>query len=348
MGRDQYVSLDLKNANSSSVEVRENRSILAPNVEAEGQRTVYRYGVYGISLRSQMPLFLPAPDESSSTEIELRMGSPSQFAKALQGVSLEPDPAAWYQHAGLPDGSSYVRWQGLFEFLVSADDSQVTYGWSDSASKESFQVYALGQALSFALVKRGLEPLHATAVVVNGSAVAFLGSSGYGKSSLAASFLKAGYQLLTDDLLLLRKAGDRFYGHPGPPRIKLFPRVAREFLKGSRGGIPMNDQATKLVIPLLEHEGCRVATPLQAICVLSSAPKVAGKRPISLAPLPPKEAFVELLRGTFNRLLTDPDRLQRQFAMVSQLVAAVPVFKLSYPRVLRRLPEVRQLVLSKI
>jgi len=320
----------------------------AVDAESEGQGTFYRYGVYGISLRSQVPFSLPGPEDSSFAEIELRIGSSSLFSKALQGATLRPDPAAWHQHAQLPDGSSYVRWEGLFEFLVSADGRQITCGWSGSASKESFQVYALGQALCFALVKRGFEPLHATSVVINGSAVAFLGSSGFGKSSLAASFLEAGYQLLTDDLLLLRKNGAGFCGYPGPCRIKLFPSVARAFLKANLGGVPMNNGTTKLVIPLFENQVCRAATPLKAICVLTSARKVAGKRPVGLAPLPAKEAFVELLRGTFNRRLTDPERLQRQFAAVTQLIAKVPVFMLSYPRVLRRLPEVREVVLSKI
>lgn len=341
------MSQNLKNGNSSGVEVCESRSMQAVDSESEGQGTFYRYGVYGISLRSQVPFSLPGPEDSNFPEIELRVGSSSLFSKALQGATLRPDPAAWYQHALLQDGSSYVRWEGLFEFLVSADGRQITCGWHDAASKEAFQVYALGQALSFALVKRGLEPLHATTVVISGLAVAFLGSSGFGKSSLAASFLEAGYQLLTDDLLLLRKNGEGFCGYPGPPRIKLFPSVARAFLKANLGGVPMNDRTTKLVIPLSENQVCRAATPLKAICVLSSSRKVSRKRTMSITHLPPREAFVELLRGTFNRLLTDPDRLQRQFAAVTQLVAKVPVFSLSYPRVLRRLPEVREVVLSE-
>ena len=107
--------------------------------ESEGQGTFYRYGVYGISLRSQVPLPLPGPEESGFPEIELRVGSSSLFSKALQGVSLKPDPAAWYQHAQLQDGSNYVRWEGLFEFLVSADGRQITGGWSGPASLEAFQ-----------------------------------------------------------------------------------------------------------------------------------------------------------------------------------------------------------------
>ena len=68
----------------------------------------------------------------------------------------------------------------------------------------------LGQALSFALIERGFEPLHGTAVVVDGVAAVFLGGSGCGKSSLAASFLATGHRVLTDDLLIVQPSGDRF------------------------------------------------------------------------------------------------------------------------------------------
>ena len=57
--------------------------------------------------------------------------------------------------------------------------------------------------LSFSLLSLGYEPLHATAVVVDGEAVAFLGDCGYGKSTLGAAFLARGFPLLTDDVLAL-------------------------------------------------------------------------------------------------------------------------------------------------
>ena len=45
----------------------------------------------------------------------------------------------------------------------------------------------LGQALSFALVKQGFEPLHATVAVVDDEAVAFLGHNAFGKSTLTGA-----------------------------------------------------------------------------------------------------------------------------------------------------------------
>ena len=217
---------------------------------------IHRYGVYGISLRSEVPLSLPEAEEPNLLEIGLSVGQPSMFSKAVDGATLRPTPTAWYRHAHLRDGSTYLRWDGLAEFLVSADGFRITFGWIGAASWEAFQVYLLGQALSFALVKRGHEPLHATSVVVDGRAVVFLGRSGFGKSSLAACFLRAGHQLLTDDLLMLREGPEGFTAYPGPPRIKLFPDMARRHLGERATGPPMNLKTEKRVIALEPHQRC--------------------------------------------------------------------------------------------
>jgi hypothetical protein len=84
-------------------------------------------------------------------------------------------------------------------------------------------VYLLGQALSYALVKLGFEPLHATAIVVNGEAAVLLGSSGFVKSSLAACFLEDGHRLLTDDLLILLRTRRGSWPTPGRRASNSFP-----------------------------------------------------------------------------------------------------------------------------
>src|ERR1044071_2564446 len=163
----------------------------------------YHYLVYGVSLHSEFMLSLPEETVPGFMRIEIRAGAPSMFTEVIRGVALQ-HRSDWYHFVHLTDGSSYVKWDGLGEFLVSADGGCIVCAHDTSAPMESFQVYLLGQALGFALVKSGFEPLHATAIDIGGEAIALLGGSGFGKSSLAACFLSAGYSLLTDDLLLLR------------------------------------------------------------------------------------------------------------------------------------------------
>ena len=309
--------------------------------------SLFRYGVYGISLRSQIPLSLPADSCTGITEIELRMGSSSFFSEAIQQVPLQSSPWGPYRYAHLRDGSSYVRWEGVGEFLVSTDGRSVTCARFTEAL-ESFQVYLLGQALSFALVKNGFEPLHATCVVVDGQALAFVGDSGFGKSSLAASFLEVGHLLLTDDLLLLRKGGQEFAAYPGPPRIKLFPEMAARFLGEPAKGVPMNSGTRKLVIPLNRDRTCAHPVPLRIVYALKPPSDQTGKSSVCIEPLSPREAFLTLLRNTFNYVILDPVRLQRQFAETSVLATVIPVKQLYYPRLASSLAAVREAILSDL
>jgi hypothetical protein len=305
------------------------------------------FSVYGISLRSEIELSLPERGDPGLAEIEIRGASHSVFADAIHGAELQTR-SDWYHYAHLEDGSSYVRWSGLGEFLVSCNGGRITCRRATQASMESFQVYLLGQALSFGLVKRGFEPLHATALAIDGEALVLLGDSGFGKSSLAACFLAAGHRLLTDDLLLLQPSGNGFDGYPGPPRIKLFPGIARRYLGSAADGVPMNSESRKLVVPLHQHQSSQQALPVRAVYALAPPRESRQARHIRIEPLSRREAFVVLLSNTFNYLIVDAHRLQRQMTQSTRLLNAITVKKLTYPRSLNQLPSVRQAILSDL
>jgi hypothetical protein len=307
----------------------------------------FSYHVYGVSLHSEFMLSLPEETIPGLMEIEIRAGSPSMLAEVIRGVTLQ-HRSDWYHYARLQDGSSYVKWDGLGEFLVSSDGRRIICAHDTSAPMESFQVYLLGQALGFALVKSGFEPLHATAIDIGGEAIALLGASGFGKSSLAACFLAGGYSLLTDDLLLLRPGSQGVDAYPGPPRIKLFPRMARRFLGPKANGVPMNWGTDKMVVALDQRQIRQAPALLRAVYAITPPHETRGLRDITIEPLSEQGAFMALVANTFNCLLVDPERLQRQVSETSRLLGSVPVKKLTYPRKLKDLPSVREAILSDV
>jgi hypothetical protein len=308
----------------------------------------YRYGVYGIVVVSDTPLALPNYGHGALGQVEYLSAPASVFLTAMQGASFDPRSDSWYRIAFLQDGSTYVRWETVGEFLVAADGRRITCRAAEESSGESFQVYMLGQALSFALVKQGFEPLHATVVAVDDQAVAFLGGNAFGKSSLAACFLEAGCRLLTDDLLVLRESSREILAYPGPPRLKLFPKIASRFLGQMGNRVHMNAHTEKLILPLDEHRRCSSPVSLKAVYSLV-APRDACRKPgVSIERLSPGEAFVELVKGTFNRRLMGPGRLARQFDAMAGLADRISVQKLTYPRAIDRLQEVRGMVLADL
>ncbi|MBI4421391.1 MAG: hypothetical protein HY560_11255 [Gemmatimonadetes bacterium] len=272
----------------------------------------------------------------------LREAGPEHLDRARVEALGRRAPRDWFACRRLRDRSIYLCWTDQFEFLVSPDGRGIHYRPLRHASAESLATYLLGQVLSFSLLAFRVEPLHGTAVVVDGKAIAFLGDCGSGKSTLGAAFLSRGYPVLTDDLLIPEPVRGGYAVPPGMPRIKLFPSVARRVL-GRDGGSRLNHGTSKQVLPLQAGESCGRTRPLAALYVLSR-PRNGG-REIAAQPLAAADALLEVVRHTFNAIVFDRARLANQFTLASRLVSRVPVRRLTYPRSLARLPEVCEAVI---
>lgn len=296
------------------------------------------YDIYGVTIASDFPLALPESREKGLFTISLRRGSLETFAEAIRSVPLTTCDD-WFTYGLLADGRSYVRWRGVGEFLVAKDGREIACAPAPGAHEESFQVYLLAQAFSFALVKAGCEPVHATVLEHRGDALALVGESGQGKSTLAASFLAQGLRLLTDDLMLLAPGAPPLFAFPGPPRIKLLPDAAEAFLGPGAARVPMNPETDKHVIPVNAGQYCRTPARLRGIYLLEHGEGSAAG--ILIEPLAGREAFMALIGHTFNRYLVDPERLRRQMAEVTRTLGAVPVKRIVYPPVYARLADVR-------
>jgi hypothetical protein len=297
------------------------------------------YRLYSLFLKSHLPLPCPEFPDADLEEVELFEAPDSLFSEAYQNAPIRSNSKEWFHYARLRDGSDFLRWPGLFQFLVSPDGRHIACHTLNGTSQEILQTYLLGQVLSFALLKQGVEPLHATTVVINDRAAAFLGDSGYGKSSLGAACLQAGHRLLTDDLLVVTEKNGCCLAHPGPPRIKLFPHIAKTLLGELPVGTPMNPQTPKLVIPLPAHLSSDTPAPLRALYVLQP-PSGSRNRRITITPLSPRRACLALIANTFNTVIRERTRLTTQFNLAAQLAAAVPVKSLAYPDDPARLPAV--------
>jgi hypothetical protein len=304
----------------------------------------YRYRAYGVGIVSDSPLGLPEYDHDPVCDVECRRAPAAFFLGAVEPAAFT-DPDSWYRHALTPDGCAYSAWDGVGEFLVAADGRRIFCRQAPDCADESFQVYLLGQALAVALVQQHFEPLHATAVVADGRAIAFLGQPAFGKSTLAACFLEGGHRLLTDDLLVLRESSRGLVGYPGPARLKMFPHAASHVLGSLADGQPMNATTQKLILPLEHHQVHPQPVILDAVYLIAG-PRESRGRDVTIEPLPPGTAFLALLASAFNRSLTDRRRLERQFDLMTRLAGRIAVRKLTYPRSLERLAEVRAAVLA--
>jgi len=303
------------------------------------------HDLYGVRIRTAWPVTGVAVRDQP-WDVELLEGSAEALARAA--VYVSPIQSSWWaQSAVLPDGSAYRRWTNLFEFLVTPDARQIQARLLGRFDHEAMLAYLLVDALSFSMVRLGREPLHATAVVTDRGAIAFLGNSGDGKSTLAAVLLERGAKLLTDDMLVLTRVKNRWLAEPGPPRIKLYRQMAERIFGGVKRGVPMNGATEKLIIPLSATRVSSKAVPLVGIYLLDEAADVGDPHP-TIQRLSAAAAFPRVLAHTAGHYPSEEQRLRRQFEFTTALVRQVPISTLSYRRDESEMSNVHDAVLASL
>ena len=99
-----------------------------------------------------------------------------------------------------PDGIQYSA-SGVLDAWIEPSGRVARYRVSLGARHEDVEHILSGPVTGLAIQLQGDFVLHAAAADVGGFAVAMVADHGYGKSTLAAFFLREGYPLLSDDML---------------------------------------------------------------------------------------------------------------------------------------------------
>jgi hypothetical protein len=245
------------------------------------------------------------------------------------------------------DDSHILHFPGVADFRV--EDRRIECRLLDPRRLYLAKIYLLGTVFSLWLERRGTPALHASAVVLPAGAAAFLSDTGAGKSALAMSFVRAGYPLLTDDILPVEPAEGGYLGRPGYPLMRLWPDQADHFLGAHQELERVEPGGEKRRVGMEEAVGAFVGRPERlARLYLPVRRDTADTDPaIAIVKVPPSEAVFELVRNLFavrivHALGWHTDRL-RFFA---SLVSHVPVRRLLYPTGFEHLAAVREAILQ--
>jgi hypothetical protein len=202
--------------------------------------------------------------------------------------------------------------------------------------------FMLGPALALLLRQRGLLTIHASSVAIDGAAVAFVGNTGWGKSTLAKAFHAQGYALVTDDLLAIDLSGDKAVIAPSFPLIKLWPDSAEALGDDPSHFSRLHEGTDKLVHCLSEG--------FQDDLVLLKRIFILGKGDeISIARLAPQDALVHLIAHSWGvKNFTERHFQQSHLEQCAQLVNQVAVSHLKRPKDLQLIPEIMQAILADL
>jgi hypothetical protein len=314
------------------------------------------YSVYGLTVFSSMPIpgVTALPD---ALEADVRVSfqsTPRLDAGAMKRAKT------WYTGFGrdgksepclkvwrIGDGCCFrLRYHDGTEFFLSESGNEIWATWPENLTLEDTATYLLGPIFGFLLRLRGMTCLHASAIAVDGRAIALIGPVGAGKSTTAAAFAQQGYSALSEDVVALCGLGDSFLVQPGYPLIRLWPESVQA-LFGSKDALPpLTPNWDKRYLDLTQDDFSfqRQPLPLAAIYFLD------GRIDDPVAPyveaIPSDTGLIELVTNTYTNYLLDRRMRASEFNLLGRLVKNTSLRRLKPHSDPARLPELCRFILD--
>ena len=267
----------------------------------------HRYRLFGLTVASEIPLpELRACDSDEPADVTVRLGAvpetPPGFAMAGDAAVLSVE------------GAGRFCMRGGREMVVAPEPG---------VAPRNLRIYLLGSAFGAILHQRGLLPLHANALAIDGRAVAFCGRSGAGKSTLAAWFHDRGFEMLADDVCVVAPDAVPPLARPGVPRLRLW-REALDATGRDAGDYELSFEGRdKFDVPAAAGVAL-AALPLGAVYLLERAEQDEP----GIERLDAGAATAALMANSYRRAWVERlGRTADHFFACAALARRVPVFR---------------------
>ena len=269
----------------------------------------FHYQVFGLRISSEIKLPELFPAEGADPDVTIRWGTVSAGAAEEH---LEADGDALVLNIA---EVARFRIEGGCSILVDSEPN---------ASERNVRLFLLGSAFGALLHQRGMLPLHANAIEIDGRAVAFMGPSGAGKSTLAAWFHDRGYKVLADDVCVVGFDDDGVpQAYPGLPRLRLWVEALELMGRDSEGlnRSYLSDEHEKFDLPIDVDSAARSQVPLAAIYLLDRGDE------FSIVPLRGVQAADAVFANTYRgEYLAKTSGQKQHWESAVRLVRGTPVF----------------------
>lgn len=280
------------------------------------------YIAYGLGIKSE--IFLPELlKEEASADVEIRKGKLDTFLRQVTSTGEGFWATESEAYRIYPDVGSFLVRNGR-EIIIDPDPG---------ADERLLRLYLLGRIFGALLHQRGLLVLHGSAVALGGGAAAFLGYSGSGKSTAAASLSVKGYSMVADDLVVIDAMGAVPLVYPAFPQLKIWPEVA-ESLGYDLGKLPyISPKETKRAAYLTANFSTD-PLPLKRIYLLEKGES------IEIRQLEPHESMIELVRNSYAvQSLNAKANLPSHFSQCAKVAKDVSICRVVRPFDLESLPK---------
>lgn len=223
------------------------------------------------------------------------------------------------------------------DFLVCPKNNSIECIPTLETDIETLFHLLLNQVLPRLFSQQGSPVLHASSVTIadDSRAIAFVGKSGAGKSSLAAWFCRQGSSLITEDCLLIDHQTDQSpLVIPSHPSIRIWENGIKKLVpeihvpstfKGT--GSNRKHHLRHEYFPFIFHSH---PSPLSTLYLLD--PHDSSKEKIELTQITKSKAISFLAANCFRLDMEDPAFLRREFHQLINLCRNISIRRLSYPK----------------
>jgi hypothetical protein len=289
------------------------------------------YAVAGLKLASPVRLAAPTAGGPPDWTIDFgdpRLPPPGRSDDELVSELAGPDKVLYRVTAGPGRRPVMLEFPGLADFEIHPAPRTVVAHAHPDSDPGLLPILVTGTLTALLLSLAGEIVLHASAVEVAGAAVAFVGGSGQGKTTVAALCCTAGYPLVADDLLVVRVSEDgSVHCLRGSGELRLRPRVDQlaDLLAGAGSGRYLTADGRHAVAP--------PATALERLPLGTVAVPLPqrGPRDVGVSTLGPGQAMVTLLRSQRIAQWRSPEVAKARMGKVARIAAVVPVKSLLVP-----------------
>ncbi len=306
---------------------------------------IFFYTAFGLRIRSSARISrLPVAVEArcgSASEVVLEFTSvwtgrrPNSGEALLHSFPNPADPLSplleiWKRHS---KNDYRLLFDSRVEFTLRQSGRHITVGRKAAATMDDVVAYLLGPVMGAVLRLQGFVCLHASAVVIDGRAIALMAPPGHGKSTLAAAFAKMGHPVLTDDILAIRKGKKRIEVQPAYPQIRLRPEAVKS-LFGRCDALPRlspkNPKLEKHILDLAASDLRFADKPaeLSAIYTGRENKHAASTHIKSLRGIP---RFLTICGNTYLTPVMDEQTHRIHFEVLDRITETVPVRSIETP-----------------
>jgi len=233
------------------------------------------------------------------------------------------------------------RLKDLVDFYIQDDGTQFSCFPVPDIDDRTIEHLFRNNVWPFMLNRRGEMVFHAACVEIEERAIAFLGESGMGKSTLASHFATTGYRFLSDDGLWVREDGNTYMAQPNAASIRLWDESYRAVIPKGMSLAPelsFTQKSCILASDRLQH--CDTPRPLNACFFLANE----GVDKVLIEPLTGIHKHMAFAECSFVLDAGDHPAMHRNFETLADFASDMTCFTLDYPRNYRSLDEIIEAV----